>query len=168
MVGHLSVNNTFRSPRGFTIVELLIVIVVIAILAAIVIVAYAGIQGRAADTAVQADLRNIATLLENYNATNGVYPNNSYAAVDGLGAHATQNAYNTSINNVILCSTNTDYAVAAVSKSGKAFYRSTIAGAGVYTWSWTSGGATTCPNIMGGASTWWYWGYANNAWAWAK
>ena len=42
--------------RGFTIVELLIVIVVIAILAAITTVAYNGIQQRAADSKRDADL----------------------------------------------------------------------------------------------------------------
>ena len=41
---------------GFTIVELLIVIVVIAILAAITIVAYTGIQDRAKESNVQSDL----------------------------------------------------------------------------------------------------------------
>jgi len=50
--------TTIRNRGGFTIVELLIVIVVIAILAAISIVAYNGIQNRANDTTVKSDLAN--------------------------------------------------------------------------------------------------------------
>ena len=49
----MSHNKRTTSSRGFTIVELLIVVVVIAILAAITIVAYNGIQNRAKASAAQ-------------------------------------------------------------------------------------------------------------------
>ena len=62
------------NSRGFTIVELLIVIVVIAILAAISIVAYNGIQARAHDAAIRSDFRNIRNKLEVYKVDNGTYP----------------------------------------------------------------------------------------------
>ena len=55
-VGTPGYNAKFRNKgyrQGFTIVELLIVVVVIAILAAITIVAYNGIQNRAKDSAAQ-------------------------------------------------------------------------------------------------------------------
>lgn len=45
--------------RGFTIVELLIVIVVIGILAAISIVAYSGIQDRSRQSKIDSDMRNL-------------------------------------------------------------------------------------------------------------
>ncbi len=45
--------------QGFTIVELLIVIVIIGILAALVIVAYNGIQARASDTKRVTDMQNV-------------------------------------------------------------------------------------------------------------
>lgn len=62
--------------RGFTIIELLIVIVVIAILAAITILAYNGIAQKAHVTALQSDLSNGATALgtARAQATNGSYP----------------------------------------------------------------------------------------------
>jgi prepilin-type N-terminal cleavage/methylation domain-containing protein len=60
--------------QGFTIVELLIVIVVIAILAAITIVAYNGIQARAKDSRVQSDIQSVAKRIELYAVENGSYP----------------------------------------------------------------------------------------------
>jgi prepilin-type N-terminal cleavage/methylation domain-containing protein len=67
-------NNSSRTSYGFTIVELLIVIVVIAILATISIVAYNGIQARARDSQRQEDVKTIVKALELYYIDNGKYP----------------------------------------------------------------------------------------------
>jgi prepilin-type N-terminal cleavage/methylation domain-containing protein len=63
-----------KKQTGFTIVELLIVIVVIGILAAITIVAYNGVQARAFNIRVQSDIKNVQKIVEAYNAINGTYP----------------------------------------------------------------------------------------------
>lgn len=60
--------------KGFTIVELLIVIVVIGILAALVITTFAGIQARARDTERETDIKSIHGHLETFYADNGFYP----------------------------------------------------------------------------------------------
>lgn len=60
--------------QGFTIVELLIVVVVIGVLAAIVIVAYNGITASANDSKRVSDLRSLAKVIEIYKVENGGYP----------------------------------------------------------------------------------------------
>jgi len=62
---------------GFTIVELLIVIVVIAILAAITIVAFRGVTTRAVDSGRATDINSIAKALELYYVDNGYFPASS-------------------------------------------------------------------------------------------
>ncbi len=69
---------------GFTIVELLIVIVVIAILAAITIVAYNGVQQQANVSKSLSDLSNINKLIQLYHAENGVYPISPGAGWSGI------------------------------------------------------------------------------------
>lgn len=66
-----------KTSSGFTIVELLIVIVIIALLAAISIVAYTGVTARADFSKAQSDIRNLDGLVKQYYALNGSYPNTS-------------------------------------------------------------------------------------------
>jgi prepilin-type N-terminal cleavage/methylation domain-containing protein len=63
-----------KAASGFTIVELLIVIVVIGILAALVVTTYNGIQQKARDTERKTDVNAIHGQVEAYQAQNGRYP----------------------------------------------------------------------------------------------
>jgi prepilin-type N-terminal cleavage/methylation domain-containing protein len=145
--------------QGFTLVELLIVIVVIAILAAISIVAYNGIQNRATDTSVVSDLTAIAKKYELYKVDNDVYPygatlNNGVAFKVNIGKAAYDQ---TKAYQLLNCTNNTDrgkdYAVLAVSKSGKRLYISSLGGGvkeytGSDDWLLTS----SCQNVLSGST----------------
>ncbi len=69
---------------GFTIVELLIVIVVIAILAAITIVAYNGITRQAVEASMMSDLNSAAKTIEVEKTTTNSYP------ADGVSLKSSQ------------------------------------------------------------------------------
>lgn len=63
-----------KRGQGFTIVELLIVIVVIGILALLVITTYSGIQAKARNSKRSTDVSTIQTQLEAFFSQNGYYP----------------------------------------------------------------------------------------------
>jgi type II secretion system protein G len=71
------------TDKGFTLVELLIVIVILGILAAVTVFAVGGVTGTAEDNACQVELATIQTAVEAYNVDNGEYP----TAVSQLGAY---------------------------------------------------------------------------------
>lgn len=76
--------NVWAKQKGFTIVELLIVIVVIGILAAITIVAFSGVQQRGRDARRLSDVVAIKKALELYKVDTGTFPNVAYTGSGNL------------------------------------------------------------------------------------
>lgn len=106
-------------PSGFTIVELLIVIVVIGILAAITIVAFNGVSKKAHIAVIQSDLSNSSTQLEKYKltlSTSEQYPADlSSADLKASPGTTYQYTYTASTNSYCLTASNNgiDYNVSS-------------------------------------------------------
>lgn len=66
--------HSSKNKNGFTIVELLIVIVVIAILASVTVVTFNGTQQRATFSKYQTELKSIVKALELYKTEHDTYP----------------------------------------------------------------------------------------------
>ena len=64
----------FRNNKGFTLIELMIVVAIIGILAAIAIPLYANVQARARIAKAQADMRTIASAVSMFQAHTGTLP----------------------------------------------------------------------------------------------
>ena len=166
--------ETRSSPKGFTIVELLIVIVVIAILAAITIVAYNGIQARANNTAVEADASAIIKKMEMAKIELGRYPETVNEMPDGFSF--TKSAYDPTQNNIYYCldKANQLYTFGLRSRTLQGYLINT----GVLSKTTGTSGATTCDAIgktwvndtttvvfqgyVGSTQTW------SSSWGWTK
>lgn len=161
-----------RYQTGFTIVELLIVIVVIGILASISVVAYRGMQNRAHDIAVQSDVRHFSQKLTLFQIDNGRYPT-SADELQSLGVNASTRSYveqdNALVYTVGAWGTN-HVRLAGLSQSGNAYgvvetagvygadgsteLSLTIGSVGQIDVSWTQGLAAFALNsILGGSCT---------------
>lgn len=67
---------TNQNVSGFTLVELIVIIVIIGILAAITVVGYNGVQHRAADSSTQKALSDAQKSVQLYRVDKGSYPPN--------------------------------------------------------------------------------------------
>lgn len=113
---HFNSNNS-----AFTIVELLIVIVVIAILAAVSVVAYTGVQNRAINATVEADIATIVKKMELVRVDLGHYPHSTGEFPADF--KFTKSAYNQTANNIyyIVDKTNDRYALGLRAASGRGY-----------------------------------------------
>jgi prepilin-type N-terminal cleavage/methylation domain-containing protein len=102
----LRYNNAMKSRSGFTIVELLIVIVVIGILASITIIAFTNIRARAQLATAQSELSMLGKKSSLFNADRSRYPNsNPEWSIVFKDANMFENTRNGDNKSFILCFT---------------------------------------------------------------
>ena len=104
--------------NGFTIVELLIVIVVIGILAALTIVAYNGVQKNVIDKAIMSDADSIAGPETRYSVNNSTGGKSWYS---GTGVDADLQFTGTPGNVIDVVATSTDYCIRVFNPSAASY-----------------------------------------------
>lgn len=111
-------NFSKQSSKGFTIVELLIVIVIIGVLAALVVVTYNGIQARASNTQTLSAVNAQMKALRQYATDTGVWPpvavsgypcvGDVYPAQSGFSSGQCGQTPGTCISGGVSCTTSTN------------------------------------------------------------
>jgi general secretion pathway protein G len=77
-------NRLYKKQKGFTLVELMVVIIILAVLTGIAIPSYLALRNRAREQAARSEMQNIATAIAVYEADTGSNP----ATLDALEAEA--------------------------------------------------------------------------------
>lgn len=113
-----------RSTQGFTLVEIMIVVVIIGLLAAMAIPAFQKVRANSQDKAVTNNLRQLASAADQYFLESG---NNSVGSTEIVGTYSTQ--YVKSVSTVA------KETYPAVITQGEALTATGVAGARILTYS---------------------------------
>ncbi len=106
-----------KDEKGFTLIELMIVIAIIGILAAIAIPQFSAYRTKSYNSAAQSDVRNLATAQEAYYVDNSTYASN-YTRLTG-----TEYGYMQSKNvDVTVTGNNTAYTIIGKNSNGNKTY----------------------------------------------
>jgi type IV pilus assembly protein PilE len=105
----------FKNSKGFTLVEIMIVIGIIALLAAIAIPNLLRVKINANDASAKATLKTISNALENFMSTNQNYPNDTTSLIGITPPYLAKDYFTGTYNGYTYSAslTNYDYVVTA-------------------------------------------------------
>ncbi len=83
----------FNNPKGFTLIELMVVISIIGVLSSVVLVAVNNVKNKARDSKRLSDVKSIQLALEMYYDKYGNYPNSDYGGCGGWDCSGDGNGF---------------------------------------------------------------------------
>jgi type IV pilus assembly protein PilA len=158
------INKRLRDEEGFTLIELMVVVLIIAILIAIAIPTFLGARRRAQDRQAQSNIRNGLTAAKTYYSDKQVFSGTTsdYATIETsltfTTTPTTADAGSREVGVSLSVASNTDaICLGAKSKSGTVFLLFDVASAATATDAGTyflSGASPACPSAVPPGGSW--------------